>query len=116
MGNLDVAKSKNYMTTLDHTGLPTHTARQKHNFPQCETEEKKGKAKVRRESAGWCEGKVGPITHGAGVAGPPSSHLDPPPCGGRRPETELHLSGRKGNAVGIKSLQSICRNEILGET
>lgn len=46
-------------------------ARQKHNFPQCETEENKGKAKVRSESAGWCEGKVGPTTHGAVVTGGP---------------------------------------------
>lgn len=108
---------KLYDNTRSHRiPRPPHMARQKHNFPQCETEQKKGKAKVRSESAGWCGGKVGPITHGAVVTGPPSSHLDPPQGGGPRPETEIHLSRRKGNAVGIKSLQSIRRNEILGET
>lgn len=50
MENLTAAKVQR--PTLDHTeGIPTHTVRQKHNFPKCVKKQKKGKAKRGREGA-----------------------------------------------------------------
>lgn len=43
------------------------------------------------------------------------SHRDPPQGRGPKPETEINLSGREGNAAGLRSLQSMSSDEILGE-